>query len=270
MRETRSAAFALAFILFFSTLAIAQTPDTATIVGQVLDPTRAVVVGVHVTATNDLTGLERNTETDSKGKFSLGALPVAGSYTLTTSKTGFADARVEKLTLAGGRTAELTLQINPSAGSTVIEVTGVVGEVPTDEPQLGERIDARQAQETPILNRRITYLPLLNAANRPALNQGDVFMNENLFTTAGAGRRQTSFEIDGSNGNDSWGRQTLFTNLPLASVQEMTVLENAFSAEYGATTGGVVNIVTKSGSNVLHGEILGAFRPSNTQAKLSG
>ena len=95
-------------------------------------------------------------------------------------------------------------------------------------------------------------------------------MNENLFTTNGSGRRQTSFEVDGSTGNDSWGRQTLFTNLPLSSVQEMTVLENAFSAEYGATTGGVVNIVTKSGGKYFHGEVLGLFRPSETQAKLSG
>lgn len=257
-------------IVILRTVATSQTPDTATVVGQVFDPTHAVVVGVRLTITNDLTGLQRSVETDSKGKFSLAALAVAGSYTLTTSKTGFADARVKNLILTGGRTAELDLQLNPAAESTVIDVTGVVGGVPTDEPQLGERIDAKQAEETPLLNRRITYLPLLNAANRPALNQGDVFMNENLFTTNGSGRRQTSFEIDGSTGNDSWGRQTIFTNLPLSSVQEITVLENAFSAEYGATTGGVVNIVTKSGSNALHGEALGLFRPSETQAKLSG
>src|SRR5215813_543400 len=261
----------LCLLLFFLTTAvISQTPDTATIVGQVFDSTRAVVVGAQVTVTNDLTGRQRSVETDSKGKFSLAALPVAGSYTLTTSRAGFTDARIQNLTLAGGRTAEVNLQLDPSAESTVIDVTGVVGEVLTDEPQLGERIDAKQAEETPLLNRRITYLPLLNAANRPALNQGDVFMNENLFTTNGSGRRQTSFEIDGSTGNDSWGRQTIFTNLPLSSVQEMTVLENAFSAEYGATTGGVVNIVTKTGSNNFHGEVLGLFRPSETQAKLSG
>ena len=70
-------------------------------------------------------------------------------------------------------------------------------------------------EETPLLERRITYLPLLNAANRPAINQGDVFMNEDLFTTNGAGRRQTWFEVDGATGNDSWGRQTIFTNMPL-------------------------------------------------------
>jgi len=208
--------------------------------------------------------------TDAAGHFSIAGLPVTGSYTLTASKPGFSDARVDAVSLAGGRTADINLRLNVSGATTQVEVTGVVGGILTDEPQRGDRIESRQAEETPILNRRITYLPLLNSANRPALNQGDVFMNENLFTTAGAGRRQTSFEIDGSNGNDSWGRQTLFTNLPLASVQEMTVLENAFSAEYGATTGGVVNIVTKSGGNDFHGEVLGLFRPIATAAKLSG
>jgi hypothetical protein len=149
-------------------------------------------------------------------------------------------------------------------------VTGVAGEVGSDEPQLGDRLGSVQLEQTPLLNRRITYLPLLNAANRPALNQGDVFMNQNLFTTNGSGRRQTAWIVDGSTGNDSWGRQTIFTNVPQGAVQEMTVLENAFSAEYGATTGGVVNLVTKTGGNRYHGDVLGLWRPSDTAAKLSG
>src|SRR6202022_2730375 len=98
------------------------------------------------------------------------------------------------------------------------------GDLRIDQPQLGIYLSEQQTQETPLPNRRLTYLPLLNAANRPAINQGDIFMNQNLFTTNGAGRRQTWFEVDGSTGNDSWGRQTIFTNLPIAAVQEMTVL----------------------------------------------
>ena len=125
-------------------------------------------------------------------------------------------------------------------------------------------------EETPLLNRRITYLPLLNAANRQAINQGDVFMNEDMFTTNGAGRRQTWFEIDGANGNDSWGRQTLFSNIPLLAVQEMTILNNGFSAEYGASTGSAVNIITKSGGSQYHGEFLELWRPSALSAALSG
>ena len=200
MRKIFSIFITISAFLLRPAPSIAQTPDTATIVGQVVDSTHAVVTAVRVTATNNVTGLRRSVETNSLGKFSLGALPVTGSYTITAGKTGFADARVENLTLGGGRTAEMNLQLSASAGSTVIEVTGIVGDVLTDEPQLGERVDAKQTRETPLLNRRITYLPLLNAANRPALNQGDVFMNQNLFTTNGSGRRRTSFEVDGSSG----------------------------------------------------------------------
>ena len=197
-------------------------------------------------------------------------LPVAGTYDILATKSGFADAHVSALSLVGGATANLHLQLNVSGNRTRVTVTGAVDAIRTDSPQLGDTLGAAQMQETPLLNRRITYLPLLNAANRPALNQGDVFMNQDLFTTNGSGRRQTWFEIDGGNGIDSWGRQTIFTNIPLAAVQEMTVLENAFSAEYGFGLGGVVNIVTKSGGNRFHGDLLGLWRPSAPEAKLSG
>src|SRR5579871_6906069 len=126
----------------------------------------------------------------------------------------------------------------------------------TDQPQLGERLDSPQIEETPLANHRITFLPLLNAANRPAINQGDVFMNQNLFTTNGSGRRQSWFEVDGATGNDSWGRQTIFSNIPLAAVQEMDVLVNSFTAEYGGSTGSAINIITKSGGHAFHGEAL--------------
>ena len=114
--------------------------------------------------------------------------------------------------LAGGTTADVTLELNVAGAQGQVTVTGAAGEVRTDSPQLGDLLDERTIEETPLLNRRITYLPLLNAANRPAINQGDIFMNEHLFTTNGAGRRQTWFEVDGSTDNDSWGRQTMFTN----------------------------------------------------------
>jgi hypothetical protein len=257
-------------VLLLSLRLAAQTPDTATIHGQVVDRTHAAISGAAVTATNQLTGLERKTQSDASGAFSLSGLPIAGAYNITATRQGFAETHANNLTLAGGTTAAVNLQLDPSAGQAQVTVTGVVGEVRTDQPQLGIHLDAATMEETPLLSRRITYLPLLNAANRPAINQGDVFMNENLFTANGAGRRQTWFEVDGSTGNDSWGRQTIFTNLPLAAVQEMTVLQNGFSAEYGGSTGNAVNIITKTGGSKLHAELMELWRPSATEAALSG
>lgn len=266
MRRLLAAIIVTAFI---SSLALfAQTPDSVTVRGRVLDPSGAAIPGVEIRISNQRTSSSRTLTSDSTGFFSFSGLQ-AGNYTLSSHKEGFADATRE-LTLAGDRTADIKLQLNVSNVQAQISVTGTVGQIRTDQPQLGDVLQSRQILELPLLNRRITYLPLLNAANRPALNQGDVFMNQNLFTTNGSGRRQTAWVVDGGTGNDSWGRQTIFTTLPEVAVQDMTVLENAFSAEYGATTGGVVNMTTRSGGNKLHGDLLALWRPSDTAAKLSG
>jgi hypothetical protein len=259
----------LALVLGFS-CAIAQTPDTAILTGEVKDPSQAFVANAEITITNLLTGLHRTTRTNSQGKFVVTGLPAAGAYDVETVKDGFAPAHLQHISLAGGSTATVMVTLSISPANTVITTTGTATDVRTDEPQLGDRLSAQQIDETPLLNRRITFLPLLNAANRPAINQGDIFMNQNLFTTNGAGRRQAWFEVDGANGIDSWGRQTIFTNIPEAAVEEMTVLTNGFSAEYGASTGSVVNIVTKSGGDKLHGDLLELYRPSGPEAKLSG
>ena len=260
----------VAFIFLITVPLAAQTPDTSTVHGQVLDPSHAVISAVEITVTNTQTGLKRTTSTDGTGSFTISGLPVSGGYDVIARKPGFTDLHLSDVDLVGGRTAELKLQMSVAGGITEMTVTGAAGEVRTDEPQLGGHLDSVQIDQTPLLNRRLTFLPLLNAANRPALNQGDVYLNQSLFTTNGSGRRQTSFVLDGTTANDSWGRQTIFTNIPLTAIQETTVLENAFSAEYGATTGGVVNIVTKSGGSDFHGDLLGLWRPSDTAAKLSG
>ncbi|HUI53434.1 MAG TPA: TonB-dependent receptor [Bryobacteraceae bacterium] len=258
------------FLAVISAVLHAQTPDTSTILGHVVDQSHAGVAGVTITVANSQTGLKRTAQTDGAGDFSLAGLPVAGSYSITASKQGFADATLDHVTLVGGASADVSLQLNVASGQSQITVTGVAGEVRADEPQLGQLLDTRQMDATPLLNSRITYLPMLNAANRPAINQGDVFMNENLFTTNGAGRRQAWFEVDGSTANDSWGRQTIFSNLPRTALQEMSVLTNAFSAEYGGSTGSVINMVTKSGGNHLHGDVFELWRPAATAAALSG
>ncbi|MGI8772700.1 MAG: TonB-dependent receptor [Acidobacteriaceae bacterium] len=249
---------------------LAQTPDTATLRGQVVDAQNAPIAGAEITATNALTAFQRETRTGANGEFRFAALPIAGAYSVRASQTGFADVQVSSLALSGGGTATLKLSMKVAAGKTQILVTGAVGEVRTDEPQLGEDLGAQQMQEVPLPNRRISFLPLLNAANRPAINQGDIFTNQNLFTTNGSGRRQTWFEVDGSAAVDTWGRQTIVSNIPLAAVEEMTVLENVFAADYGFSTGSVINIVTKSGGSALRGEALGLWRPSGPEAKLSG
>jgi hypothetical protein len=193
---------------------VAQTPDSAIVRGQVWDQSHAVLVGVEIKIVNTLNGAGRRATTDSSGKFSLAGLP-AGSYTLTTHKDGFADLNRD-LTISAGTTADLKLELNVSSEQTQVVVTGTVGEICTDQPQLGDILGLEQVQTIPLLARRITYLPLLNAANRPAINQGDVFMNQNLFTTNGSGRRQTSWVVDGQQRQRQLGQADDLHQRPLA------------------------------------------------------
>ena len=247
----------------------AQTPDTAVLTGHVEDATRAAVPGASLRITDTGTGLTRTGVTDASGRFLLSGLPSGSQYELRVSRAGFAE-NVTRLGLTGGSTATVGVRLAVSAANESVTTSGTEADVRTDEPQLGTLLGTQQIQETPLPNRRMTYLPLLNAANRPAINQGDVFMNQNLFTTNGAGRRQAFFEVDGASANDSWGRQTIFTNVPLAAVAEMNVLTNSFSAEYGASTGSVINVVTRSGGEQMHGELLDLYRPADTEARLNG
>jgi hypothetical protein len=273
MSKVRFIVFAMLALLLslpFAQTSHAQTPDTATLTGAVVDATHALVAGARISVTNLQTGLQRGATSDREGKFSIGGLPVAGMYNVSALKIGFAETHVGTVTFAGGSTVEISLKLTVAGGNTEVSVIGGAGDVRVDQPQLGIHLEAAQIEETPLPNERITYLPLLSAANRPAINQGDIFMDQNLFTTNGAGRRQTWFEVDGVSGNDSWGRQTIFTNIPESAVQEMTVLTNSFSAEYGASTGSVVNIVTKSGAEKLHGNVLGNWRPVTPEASLEG
>lgn len=258
-------------VLFLATASLwGQTPDTATLSGHITDQSNAAVPGARVTVKNALTGLERSTVTDATGRFNVGGLSISGAYRLTVHKQGFAEQTVNSVVLVAGTAAEVDVQLTVSAGMTQVTVTGDAGGVRADEPQLGVTLGRQQLETTPLINRRITYLPLLNSANRPALNQGDVFMNQSLFTTNGAGRRQAWFEVDGLSASDAWGRQTIFTNFGADTVQEMNVLTNAFSAQYGFSAGSVINIVTQRGGNQFHGSVLALGRPSDTAASLSG
>lgn len=256
--------------LLFATLAASQTPDTAAIQGVVIGPNGARLSGASLVIDDEHHRVVRTVQTDAEGTFAAEGLPAETPLVVNAAYPGFAVAASGNIVLAAGTTANLRLRMQIEAARTEVYVTGEAGEVRIDEPQMGDRLTLGQMQNMPLLNRRMTWLPLLNAANRPAINQGDIFMDQDLFTANGTGRRQTWFEVDGASQNDAWGRQTVFTNVPLNSIAVMTVLDNAFAANYGFGEGAVVNIVTRSGGDDYHGNLLGLWRPSAPEAHLSG
>jgi hypothetical protein len=121
----------------------------------VLDPGSRAVPGAQIKITDLRTGVERNIQSDPLGKFTRSGLPV-GRYSVAAHKQGFAEAHRE-VTLLAGTTATVRFQLSVSQVTTEIVVTGVAGEVRTDEPQLADRFGSAEIDQTPLLNRRITF-----------------------------------------------------------------------------------------------------------------
>ncbi|HTL42711.1 MAG TPA: TonB-dependent receptor [Vicinamibacterales bacterium] len=250
--------------------ATGQSPNTATVVVVVADQTGASVPDAVVTATNAQTGLRREAKTSSDGSATLAALPIAGTYVLAVSKPGFATQDdVSDLKLRAGETATVRVKLIVGSEKSEVTVYGTTEGI-REDPQLGRRLESKEIDETPLLGRKATYLPLLNAAFRPARGTGDLFVNAVYSVTGAGGRRETAVTMDGATNDDPWGRQTMMATIPAGAIQEMSVMSNAFSAEFGWTSSAAVNIVTKAGTNALHGEGLFLGRPGGMQATRLG
>jgi hypothetical protein len=256
----------LALFALVTGSAFAQSPNTASIVVVVVDPSDAGVKDAKVSVVNTATGAAREAQSDSAGSATIAALPLTGSYTVTVSKTGFGSEEQKDIVLRSGETATLKVKLQVGTQRAEVVVYGTAEGVRAD-PQIGVRFDSRQIDDLPILGRKASTLPLLNSAFRPGKGTGDLFVNQTYFITGAGSRRTTTTTLDGANNDEAWGRQTMIATLPLSAIEEYTALTNAFSSEFGWTAGPALNIVTKSGTNSYHGDEIFLARPGDMQAK---
>ena len=257
----------LALLALGAVPAAAQSPNTASMIVVVVDQNGAVVPDARVSVVNTATGDAREAVSGSDGNATIPALSLTGTYTVSVTKQGFGSEERTDITLRAGETA--TLKVALPVGSEKAEVTvfGTVEGVRAD-PQIGLPLRSAQIDETPILGRKATTLPLLNSAFRQGKGTGDLFVNATYFITGVGSRRATTFTLDGANNDEGWGRQTAIATVPIGAIQEISILSNAFSSEFGWTSGPALNIVTKSGTNEFHGEALYLLRPGGSwQAK---
>ena len=260
------AALALAVLALIALPVAAQSPNTGSIIVTVVDQNDAVVAGASITVTNTATGLSRDLVSNGDGSATVPALSLTGEYKVSVTKTGFTTDEATGLKLRAGETATVKVKLVVSGAKNEVTVFGTNQGVRAD-PLIGRSFDSPHIDETPILGRKVTTIPLLNSAFRQGKGTGDLFVNQTYFVTGVGSRRATTFTLDGANNDEGWGRQTAIATVPLGAVQEVTVLSNAFSAEFGWTSGPAVNIVTKSGTNSLHGEGVFMSRLSGMQAK---
>src|SRR6266850_1941737 len=257
----------IAFFAFMALPVAAQSPNTATMIVTVVDQNDAVVRDANISVMNTATGAVRDAVSGTEGSATIAGLSLTGEYKVSVAKTGFTADDVTGLTLRAGETATVKVKLVVSGGKNEVTVFGTTQGVRTDA-QIGLPLKSAQIDETPILGRKATTLPLLNSAFRQGKGTGDLFVNATYFITGVGSRRATTFTLDGANNDEGWGRQMAIATVPLGAIQEITVLSNAFSSEFGWTSGPALNIVTKSGTNEFHGEGLVLIRPGGSwQAK---
>jgi hypothetical protein len=260
---------ALSLFLICSTFLTGQSTG-GRILGRVADPSGAVLSGVKVTATNEATGASREAVTNDSGEYVLVSVQPA-TYSIAYELTGF-KKNVEKGILVDVNqvvTVNSTLQIGGS--QEVVEVTSEAAQVDTTSTQLGAVINDRSINELP-LNSRDTYQFLqLQPGVQAQLGNG----NGSLFygsqdtgsvSVNGGRTRANNFSVNGGDANDQFVNSPTIQPSP-DSVEEFRVITNTFDAEYGRNSGSVVNVITKSGSNNLHGDIFEYFRNTVLDAR---
>jgi hypothetical protein len=255
-----------AFISATTFIAAAQSPNTASMIVTVVDQNGAVVKGANISVVNTATGAVREAVSGNDGSATIAGLPLTGEYKVSVTLSGFTAEDVSGLSLRAGETVSVQIKLVASGGTSEVTIFGTTEGVRTS-PQIGLPLRSEQINETPLLGRKTSSLPLLNSAFRQGKGTGDLFVNQTYFITGVGSRRATTFTLDGASNDEGWGRQTAITTIPIGAIQEMSVLTNAFSSEFGWTSGPALNIVTKSGTNDIHGEGLFLIRPGGWQAK---
>ncbi len=169
-------AFICALMLSPQTI-FAQTIDTGTIRGQVVDQNRAAIVDAEVAVANQVTGLRRTARVDGEGNYTLTNLPLTGAYKLNVSSNGFAVKEIGDIELRAGEAATFDVTLVPQGGTSTVTVLGTTEAAQSDSAQLGTRLDSQKIENTPFFGRKITNLVQLNSAVRPARGTGDLFLN---------------------------------------------------------------------------------------------
>jgi len=251
-------------IVLFAASAWAQTAATAELHGVVKDPNGAVIHGATVSLHDDAKNITRSAETNDAGEYNLLSVP-PGQYALTVTAKGFAKVVVKQLTLTVGQAAQYAVTMQVAAAETEITVTG--------EPQLIET--SKSSTSTTIGQRRIENLPIngRNYVNFSLTNsqlQRDVAPSIGAAPTSGLNfggqrARSNAVNVDGMDAVDN-SVNGIRSTISQEGVQEFQILTNGYEAEYGRASGGVINIITKSGTNDFHGAAFGYLRNRNIQA----
>jgi len=263
MRSVRAAAWALVLAVVVSVTVSAQQ-TSGTITGRVVDAQGAAIPGATVSATSPSTGFSRTVVSDSEGLYRLSALPI-GQYDLSVSLTGFSTLERKGVTVNVGQSVTFDFDMKVATMTETVMVTGTTRLIETTASSVGGVIEIGRIESLPLNGRQFANL----AASIPGVGLG--FHSDPTKSTQfspqinGGNGRNVNYQIDGGDNNDDTvgGLLQLF---PLEAIQEFNFVTSRAKSENGRSNGGVMNIVTKSGTNTLRGSWFTMLRDDSMNA----
>src|ERR1700754_27608 len=239
-------------VLAFCAISFAQSTTTGAIGGVITNPNKEVVPGASVTVKNLETNKEETATTDDTGRFKVANLQ-PGSYSVTVSSTGFSPMTVENVVVEIGRetTLEVAMRVGPITGT--VDVSAEAPVINTTQQDFSSNINQTSINELPINGRRWSNFALLTPGAVPDGTFG-------LISFRGISGLLNNNTIDGGDNNQAFfaeerGRTRISYSISQSAIREFQVNTSSYSAEYGRSAGGVVQAVTKSGTNDFHGDV---------------
>jgi hypothetical protein len=231
-------------------LSFAQSTTEGAIGGTVFDKAGAVVAKAKIVARNNGTGAEQTVSSDASGSYRVNGLQ-PGQYTLEVTSSGMAPYKAEKVIVQVGSLTEVSAHLAVGATTETVEVTGAAPEINYTSPDFAPVIDQTQIANLPINGGRWSNFALLTPG---VVSDSNAF---GLLSFRGISTLLNNNTVDGADNNQAFfseerGRTRIGYSTPKEAVEEFQVNTSNYSAEYGRSAGGVVNTVTKSGTNAIH------------------
>ena len=245
----------LGFIVMLSGVLQAQT-GTSVITGTVTDASTGAIPGVEVSVTNQETGAKQETITNETGAYRFSALP-PGPYRIEASLVGFDRLTRGPITLQVSQTIAIDLVLQVGQIGQTVDVTEAAPLIESQTSDIGQAVTREMVAALPLPNRAASSLAAL-APGVVMIDTGTgTAENYPVFSIAGGRARNQNFTLDGGNVSNAVGltRPQQLTSLPVDAMQEFKVIANNYSAEYGHSTGGIVTMATRSGTNQYHGSV---------------
>ena len=249
-----------------STCLFAQE-GTSAMRGTITDPNGAVVPNATVSLANQETGIDRRTATTNESGDYVFTSLTPGLYRVTVERAGFKKAVKENVRLNVGETQEFNLTMEIGGSAETVVVTAQEALVDTSSSKIGGQITQEELIELPSINRN--FIGFVGLVPGVVPNISTESFGSDAVSVNGQDPRYNNYLLDSANNNDDviGQRAGSQARTALEAVQEFQVLTNQFDAEFGRTSGGIINAITKSGTNAFHGSGFGFFQNSNWNAK---